>query len=438
MYGENAALLRTELTLLLRQHRIQQRLGGPGSHTIPETTTPDERQALGEQIARYRHAVLAWCLETTRASTPRTTLEGTSINTRNPAEELRLRLETTVKRSAAGLPTMVELTTPQSFAMVDTWRKAARAAALGEADLGAGLDYAHLSQARSKTILKDAAELTRALVGLDRRYSNIPNWHSLKGQTRLATAAENCAIFAGRATPDYTVDRRGRPTATTTIEQPRLYGIVGVLQAEQDLLSHLATFPDAYSFRLVIDSQRSISQTAAVLVEGSAPDRATSWQVRAATYTRLVRATRDLGGRLGAGTAAGHGAIAVSRIQHLTASDLADTAAQRHLDQLFARIDSQVVRTIERGAEQRLYFVRAALPRIDDTAPSAVKPLEQRYIPITSPMRAELVTIAKAHPRAKPTTPRPPKQAAQSRAVFAAAISHRPEPRSNPGDGPHL
>ena len=71
MYGENAGQLRAELTVLLRQHRIQQRLGGPGSHTIPETTTTEERQRLGEQIARYRQAVLAWCHQAVYAAGPR-------------------------------------------------------------------------------------------------------------------------------------------------------------------------------------------------------------------------------------------------------------------------------------------------------------------------------------------------------------------------------
>ena len=57
MYGENTGNLRSELTILLRQHRVQQRLGGNGLHTVPETTTAEERNELGQQIARYRHVV---------------------------------------------------------------------------------------------------------------------------------------------------------------------------------------------------------------------------------------------------------------------------------------------------------------------------------------------------------------------------------------------
>jgi hypothetical protein len=104
MYGENGGHLRAELTTLLRQHRIQQRLGGPGIHTVPETTTPQEREELGKQIARFRHAVLVWCLQAVRAANPRINLEGTSGRTRGPAEELRYRLTAAVDASSAGLP----------------------------------------------------------------------------------------------------------------------------------------------------------------------------------------------------------------------------------------------------------------------------------------------------------------------------------------------
>lgn len=68
MYAENGGHLRAELSTLLRQHRVQQRLGGAGSHTIPEITTADERRLLGEQIGRYRHSALVWCVQAVRAA----------------------------------------------------------------------------------------------------------------------------------------------------------------------------------------------------------------------------------------------------------------------------------------------------------------------------------------------------------------------------------
>ena len=77
MYGENTRLLRDSLRELLTQHRIQQRIGGAGIHTVPETTTVTERQEIGEQIARYRHAVLVWCHQAMQAANPQINLTGT-------------------------------------------------------------------------------------------------------------------------------------------------------------------------------------------------------------------------------------------------------------------------------------------------------------------------------------------------------------------------
>ena len=175
MYGENSGLLRDALRELLTQHRIQQRIGGAGLHTVPETTTVEERKEIGKQIGRYRHAVLVWCHQAMRAANPRINLEGTSGRTRGPAEELRYRLEATITRlrddaadtGGAGHRTSVP-------ARRAAGEQAARACALGEHDFDAGVGYGRLSEAQCLTVVHDAAEVTRALVGLDRRYCQHP------------------------------------------------------------------------------------------------------------------------------------------------------------------------------------------------------------------------------------------------------------------------
>jgi len=73
MYGENGGRLRAELGELLRQHRIQLRIDGAGTHTVTVTTTPEERQQIGEQIRRYRQSALLWCYQATVAVAPGTT-----------------------------------------------------------------------------------------------------------------------------------------------------------------------------------------------------------------------------------------------------------------------------------------------------------------------------------------------------------------------------
>lgn len=209
MYGETNGMLREALGELLRQHRIQQRIGGAGLHTVPETTTPDERKVIGEQITRYRYAVLVWSHQAMRAANPRINLEGSTGRTRGPAEELRYRLVATLGAIEVNLPTMDELVTEQPFALVDTWRQAARACVLGEHDFANGVGYGRLSEAQCLTVLKDAADVVRAVVSLDRRYANIPGWQPLKEPGRLGRAAETCATWAGhtnRTTPSTFAD----------------------------------------------------------------------------------------------------------------------------------------------------------------------------------------------------------------------------------------
>src|SRR5262245_40030783 len=112
-YGENGNQIRAELTTLLRQHRIQHRLGGAGLHTVPESTTVEQRQQMGDQIQRYRWATLTWCLQAVAAATPKTNLEGSTERSRGPAEELRYRLTKSLNAMQIGLPLFEELTTPQ-------------------------------------------------------------------------------------------------------------------------------------------------------------------------------------------------------------------------------------------------------------------------------------------------------------------------------------
>lgn len=80
MYGETSGMLRDALGELLRQHRIQQRIGGAGIHTVPVTTTVAERGLIGQQVARYRQAVLVWCHQAMQAANPRIGLEGSTVH----------------------------------------------------------------------------------------------------------------------------------------------------------------------------------------------------------------------------------------------------------------------------------------------------------------------------------------------------------------------
>ena len=349
MYGENAGNLRTELTTLLRQHRIQQRLGGKGLHTVAETTTVEERDELGQQIARYRHGVLVWCRQAVRAANPRINLEGTSGRGRGLAQELHYRLSAAIEASRAGLPSLEELSTPQEFSMVESWRLAARAAALGEHDFGAGVGYGHLGEGQRMTVLKDAAEITHGLVGLDRRYELIPGWEKLKDQGRLGRAAEVCATSCGNTEQDYSVDLRGWRPPETTIEG-HWPGLGGIVQGERNLLVHLNQFPDAHNLRLILDSQRIVSHEAATRIDTTLPALADKWNARAETFTALLHQTRNIRGLLGhGGPAAAQGALVTARAQRLTHVNPDHGTTFLQLDRLFNRVDNRLAEVIEHG-----------------------------------------------------------------------------------------
>lgn len=431
-YGENGRQVRAELTTLLRQHRIQQRLGGQGLHTVPESTTPEQREELGQLIQRYRYAALAWCLHAAVAARPKVALEGTTERSRGPAEELRYRLKRSINFSHAGLPTMEDLSTAQQFPMVENWRQAARAAVLGEHDFPGLMDYGRMSAGECMTILKDSAEVTRALVVLDKRYENIPGWIPIRQRGRLDRAAQVCAVIAGYDESDYSVDLKGWRPPTATIDGGPLPGIGGVLQAEHNMLVHLAQFPNALNLRRVLDGQRILSHEAARRAPNIAPELIEKWLEREQTYKRLIDETRNVGGLVGqGGLAAAEAANAVGRLRHVHVDELINPEPLRDLDKLFTRTDARVAAIIEQGVAERLYFTSVKVPRIVDGTGQLVSPARERYVPINSPIQTDLLTITRNQLRPAPVA-LAPSGAHESRQELRESIEHRPERRGWP------
>lgn len=376
MYGHNSQQLRNELTTLIGQARR--------GHTAPETDV--------RLVGRYRHAVLLWCQQAVRASNPVVDLGGTTPRSRGPAEELSHRLSTAHATIADPLPTLDDLTSPHNNGQVETWRLAARAAALGEHDFPAGLTYGHLSDEQAMTVLKDAAEITRALVGIDRHHHVLPGWESLPDHELLGRAAVVCAAHAGYTRPDYSVDRRGwRPPVALT-DGPALPGLRGVLQAQNNLLVHLAHQPDGHSLRLILDSQRIVSRHTADLADTDSRDGfGEKWAARHDTYDKLIEQSRNLRGLVGdGGHAAGQAALAASRATALTrnAGDVTtppDHRELRHLDSLNTHIDRRLAGLILTGADDRSYLLRVGIPRLDTTTGGPVKQQRTRHIPLDIP-----------------------------------------------------
>lgn len=394
MYGENTRVIREQLATLLRQHRIQHRIGGPGIPTLPVTTTPAERRLLGLQLGRYRHAVLVWALEAVRAVDPSPHVPLADRRDRSPATELQMRLDEWVRLSMRR-PTIEELNSPQRYPMLAAWQVAARAASLGEHDFGASISFSALSGHQVQTILKDAATITRALIVLNQRYANIPGWVQLGQAPRLKHAAERCIELAETRGTDLSVDLRGWRPRLTQIENPATSGLIGVFHAHHNLLVALNSIPDARDFRRIIESQLIVSQVFGDLTQEGSPLRV-NWRHREENYALLQRWARDLYGQAGHGAPAASWAfVAATRARQLAAKDLHNKLEVQQLDVLLRRVDDRIGRIIETSAHKQIYFERVPTGEMDVRSPNIVKERAAEYIPVRATVAAGLVEFAR-------------------------------------------
>ena len=413
MYGDNTAALRGELATLLQITRNQQGL---------DTLTSDEVVL----IASFRTSLTLWCQQAVRASNPDGDFGGATPRSRGPAEELRHRLDQARTSYTAPLPDLDQLATPHPNHVVDLWRRAAKAAALGEHDFPAGLDYGNLTERQAMTVLKDASEVARALTGLDRHNSAaVHGWEPITEAEGLGRAAVVCAAHAGYDKPDYSVDQRGWRPPVQLVDGPALPGLDGVLQAHNNLLVHLRHQPDAYSLRLIFDSQRIVSRGAVELCDQS-PNReqtAAKWDHRHETYRQLIDQSRNLRGLVGNGLAAADGAIAAARMNNLSPAEAVSGNQLRHLDALFTHIDRRIAAITRAGASDRSYLLRVTIPRIDLSSAGAVKEQRARHVPLDVPTKARLlVTVDRRLHAPEPRRPASPTSATE-RAAFVRSIN---------------
>lgn len=284
---------------------------------------------------------------------------------------------------------------------------------------------------RAEITQGDAAEITQGIVVLDQRYRNIPGWMALRGSAALGRSAQECAVFAGHHGEDHTVDLRGWRPAPQLIEGPGTSGFAGVLQSEQNLLIHLTQFPNSRGLRLVIDSQRVLSNHLAQRVRDDHPALASQWAGRTTTYTKLAKECRDVAGLIGDGRkASAEGSILLGRLHRVPVAEQLTSETAAAFARLFTRIDARMTAIIEKGVAERLYFVRVRLPRVTNDATGMVHDVRGRYAPITSHIQTDLLRLTRDELRPRPPRPAPPPGAAQSRRNLRAATIHRPASRS--------
>jgi hypothetical protein len=435
MYGVTGAVMRTELAALLAQHRVQRRLSN---------TSSEVREKFGDDIRRFRQSVLVWCTQAMQIANPMM-FSNLPPRTGNPflttehagaARELTRALEH-AKRSSTGSPATLDLvTTPHSNLVVEHWRQAARAATLAEHDTNASL-AGRFTAAQAQALVGDVAAITQALVVLDKRYRAIPRWKPLPNSAQLGWSALAAAIDVNLGHPDYTVDNQGWRPRAKLLRGPVRPGILGVLQAEHNLLIRLHAFPHVANLRLVADSQRHLSGHLATPAARFDEALAARWEHRAATYQLIRQQLRDIGGLLGTGDlAAAEAATIVSRLKDVTPEAIIEPRTLGTFQTLHDKIDQRITDIVEEGLQRGAFTQRVTLPRLETGTGSLITPVRERYRPITS--ADDLDVVHTIRERLRPSTPAQTASAGNSRAQLHAALAHQPHEQTRTADAPGL
>ena len=432
MYAETGTAMRTHLAALLEQHRIQHRL---------TDETPGSRRMQGAVILQYRQNVLVWCGQALQMAMPQafTNLPPRSANPfkptgrSSPATELARAVALARDTATATIASAELLTTPSTNPVTELWRHVARAAALAEHDT----DGQPTTQ-QSHALVGDVAAIAQALVVLDERYKHTPGWEQLVERARLGWTALAAALDVQLGQVDYSVDDLGwRPMnrpIRTEIARP---GILGVLQAEHDLSARLRAFPHLINLRVVVDSQRLLSQHLIPFAARAQPGLVNGWETRTTTYQRLQHDLRDLSGLLGTGElAAADAATAVARVRKINPDTIVEPRVLGGFQILFDRVDHRIADIIEEGLQRKAYAQRVTLPRLDAKTGRITQPVRERFRPITN--TSDLPALNTVREQLRPVTTERPVGPGASRAELHAALVHRAPSRWEPGPGVSL
>jgi hypothetical protein len=431
MYGETGAEMRRELAALLRQHRVQQKLGGP---------TREAREELGVLVREYRQTILVWLSQAMRAGSPLAFSNlppaqpnpfrsvGTPGSHITAAGELARAIDLAKTESTARSASSEALASPHPNPMVEHWRLAARAAALAEHDTSSQFAI-QMTASQAHALVGDIAALTQAIVVLDQRYRNTPGWESLAQSARLGWASLAAALDVNLGQPDYAVDQLGWRPKTKLIPDPVRPGILGVLQAQHNLVIRMKSIPNATNLRLVVDSQRLVSAHLAPFAARIDERLGQRWTERADTYSVIQRQLREVGGLLGkGGLAAAEGSNAVTRLRSIPPDTIVEPRVLSGFQLLFNRLDNRIADVIEDAVECGAFVMRVTLPRLVDGGGQLVHPVRERFVPVTT--ATDLAVVRTVRERLRPREPVPSATPEPTRVDLHSALIHRPVTRS--------
>ncbi|MFC7725526.1 hypothetical protein ACFQW6_10435 [Nocardioides sp. GCM10028917] len=426
MYGESGSALRREMTDLLRLHRVQRRFGA-ADHVAGQVLL----------VRQYRENVLAWCGNALQLAIP---MSFTNLPPRNPnpfepcgnrsaARDLARALAHARDSSSVTPAALDQLTSRHENYLVEHWRQVARAAALAEGDLDQMGQIITTSQAAG--IVSDVSAITQALVVLDRRYRRVSGWTHLEHGASLGWAALAAALDVNLTVPDHSLDTAGWQPRVRPMRGRVPAGLLGVLQAEHNVLAGLDHFPHALRLRLVVDSQRVLSARLSPLARRTEPAQVQFWDERAGTYEAIQRHLRNIGGISGGGgRAASEAANVVVRLRAIDGSTVIEPRTLAGFRMLAERIDDRIAAVVEEGFERGDFVERVKLPRLDATSGKLVHPVRARYRPVLNADAHPLVqTVRQRLSDRRSVCPSGPDA---SRVELHAELAHRSSDAGSP------
>ncbi|MER7303201.1 hypothetical protein ABTX24_26345 [Nocardioides sp. NPDC127514] len=426
MYGESIGVLRIELAHLLGQYHVSHRIDRDLARAYSGPGVVDTRGEVVALIRSFRHSVLTWCYQAMVHGDPNPKAEH-SANLLEPPDRLRQSLGRVVAKNPAPLPRLEQLTTHQPVAVLESWRQAAKTTAIAEHDLAHGTGDGRLSHREWLTLVGDVADITRALLILDKRYRHVSEWETLRGLRLLDGYLDDCVVHVCERSGklDSNLDWRGWQPLDPEVS-PNAEPIVHVIAAERRLLNSLGSVPSMANLRHLMTSQREVSHLAALRTGDHDRELANRFHRREHAYGSLLRASRTAAGLLGTGAeATRHSADAVDRLVSISAVSPIPLGSLHELDTLFRQVDNALCAAIEEGFSARLYFVRRALPRIDPTDGHLTHQARELFDPLQCKGHTPLITIARRYLRTNPVRTAAPSITAMTRADFHAAINQR-------------
>ncbi|MFE5291416.1 hypothetical protein ACFQ8T_04490 [Isoptericola sp. NPDC056618] len=436
-YGEVATRLRESLAELLTHARPYYELGG--KHYSRDTPLDGFRER-ADLIQRYRAAVLQYSAELARTHTAGLPRDVTIVE--NWLRWVERAVPSRDELPGGRFANASELGTEQHNVIVELWRRAAVAAFIAREREFAPMRE-QITAEQNVVVLKDVADVIRALIRLDDRHGRLPGWHGLAGTkgirsdrpSRAATGEHARGLsattrffnewIARQITPDgFTVDRIGyQPEPRLDVAGGTVDGAITALQNLSAVID--ADFPRPLSLRILFRSQRKLSVLASKLALAAGDTKcAAALNVRGKIYAGLVTAMRNVSGTLGDGLyVVAYGTVATDQVARTT-TITAEQASR--LVEALDEVDLRIAHATRRGAAEGTLLVATGEETLDAPGAGGVRRRRSVFDVVTPQSNPNFFRLLRTlEPQRRPTLPAT--SAVTQRADFAAILTQAPK-----------